>query len=411
MSERIVPHALGGEVCAVASKSYAHRLYICAALSKEPTQILCDNSCDDIMSTIRCLEALGAHFDGGRVLPIDKSSLPSTPILDCGDSGSTLRFIMPIAAALGCGAEFNVSDGLEKRPIDALKHELMRHGIRFVGDRMIGALRGNEFDIPGDISSQYISGLLMALPLIGGGTVNITTDVQSSKYVDMTIDCLRMSNIYVNRIGNRIEVSGEYDIRGTHRVEGDWSATAFWLCAGAIGSNSISVTGLNTQSLQGDKAILDLLKKFGAHVAVSDDGTAVTVSPAPLKCVEIDASEIPDLVPVLSVVCAAAEGESRIYNAHRLRYKESDRLNAISVMLTSLGADVTELPDGLIIRGGRRLHGGRVSSFNDHRIAMSAAIASLICDGDVEIDNFNCVNKSYPDFKRDFTSLGGVILE
>lgn len=411
MSERIVPHALSGEVCAAASKSYAHRLYICTALSKEPTQILCSNSCDDVMSTIRCLEALGAHFEGDRVFPIDFNSLPTTPLLDCGSSGSTLRFLMPIAAALGCGAEFNISDALEKRPTDALKHELMRHGIRFVGNRMIGGLRGNEFDIPGDISSQYISGLLMALPLIGGGAVNITSDMQSSKYVDITIDCLRMSNIYVNQIGNRIEVSGEYDLRGTHRVEGDWSAAAFWLCAGVIGRNSIIVTGLNTQSLQGDRAILDLLKKFGADVSVSDDGTAVSVSPAPLKCVEIDASDIPDLVPVLSVVCAAAEGESRIFNARRLRYKESDRLNAINVMLTSLGADVTELPDGLIIRSTRRLHGGRVSSFNDHRIAMSAAIASLICDGEIEIDNFNCVNKSYPDFKRDFASLGGVILE
>lgn len=409
MSEIIVPHELNGEVSAVASKSYAHRLLICAALSKEPSQIICNNACVDVMSTVNCLEALGARFEGSRVIPIDRSALPSSPVLPCGDSGSTLRFLMPIAAALGCGGKFEVSESLVSRPMGALTEELRRHGVIIENGNVSGKLHDNEFSIRGDISSQFISGLLMALPLIGGGVVNITSDIQSSKYIDITTSCLRMANIYVNQIGSRIEVSGEYDLRGTHLVEGDWSAAAFWLCAGAVGNKPVSVSGLNFASLQGDRGITDILHRFGARLEYSEANSTVKVFPAPLSACNIDASEIPDLIPVLSVVCAAAEGESRIYNAARLRYKESDRLRAIYIMLTSLGADVTELPDGLIICGGKKLRGGKVRSFNDHRIAMSAAVASLICQGEVEIDELDCVKKSYPDFKRDFISLGGVI--
>lgn len=411
MSEIIIPRDLGGEVFAPASKSYAHRMYICAALSKEPSRIVCGNSCDDIMSTVRCLEALGARFDGDTVFPIDRSAIPDFPTLNCGESASTLRFLLPIVAALGCGGKFELSDGLSKRPIDALTQELSRHGVCFVDRKLHGKLNGNEFSIRGDISSQFISGLLMALPLIGGGIVNITAELQSAKYVDITIDCLREAGIYVNRNGNSFEVSGDYALSGTHVVECDWSAAAFWLCAGAIGKYPVSVTGLNPTSLQGDREIVNILREFGASAEFSADNSAVCVSPAPLHGIAIDASQIPDLIPVLSVVCAAAEGESRIYNAGRLRGKESDRLHAIFVMLTALDADVTELPDGLIIRGGKKLRGGKVSSFSDHRISMSAAITSSICDGEIEIDDFDCVKKSYPDFKRDFISLGGEIHE
>ncbi len=411
MSEIIVPRSLGGRVNAVSSKSYAHRLYICAALSDEPTHIVCSSKCDDVMSTIHCLEALGAKFKGDRVFPVNKNSLPLFPVLNCGESGSTLRFLMPVVSALGCGAEFEVAGNLCKRPISALTDELSRHGIRISGNRVTGKLCGSEFDIPGNISSQYVSGLLMAVSLLGGGKVNITSELQSSKYIDITIDCLRKANIYVNRIGNSIEVSGKYNLHGTHVVEGDWSASAFWLCAGAIGKESVSVSGLDPASLQGDRKIIEILRSFGASLEFSEDGTTVTASPAVLHAADIDASEIPDLIPVLSVVCAAAKGESRIYNASRLRYKESDRLHAIYVMLTELGADITELPDGLIIRGGRKMRGGRVQSFSDHRIAMSAAVASLICDGEIEIDDLSCASKSYPEFKRDFLSLGGEIHE
>ncbi len=411
MSKIIVPHSLGGRLNAVSSKSYAHRLYICAALSDEPTHIVCNSKCDDVMSTIHCLEALGAEFKGDTVFPINKNSLPLFPVLNCGESGSTLRFLMPVVAALGCGAEFAVGSTLGKRPISALTDELSRNGVEISKNRISGNLCGSEFNIPGNISSQYVSGLLMALSLLGGGKVNITSELQSSKYIDITMDCLRKANIYVNHIDNSFEVSGKYNLNGTHVVEGDWSASSFWLCAGAIGKESISVSGLNPASLQGDRQIVGILGQLGADVKYTADCTTVTVSPAALHAVDIDASEIPDLIPVLSVVCAAAEGESRIYNASRLRYKESDRLHAIYVMLTELGADITELPDGLIIRGGRKLHGGRVQSFNDHRIAMSAAVASLICDGEIEIDDLSCVSKSYPGFKRDFLSLGGEIHE
>lgn len=410
MSEIIVSRPLRGEVIAPPSKSYAHRLLICAALSKAPSTILCGRYCDDIMSTVRCLEALGARFNGNTVIPADRAALPHSPVLNCGESGSTLRFLMPIVAALGCGAEFEVGGGLASRPVEALAEELNRHGAAVTGNRVSGKLRGNEFNIPGNISSQYVSGLLMALPLLGGGSVNITTDIQSSNYIEITIDCLQRANVYVNQIGSRFEVSGEYSLCGAQTVEADWSSAAFWLCAGAIGAHPVTVSRLNPLSIQSDRQIVQILHQFGADVKCIPNGT-VTVSPARLHSMDIDAAEIPDLIPVLSVVCAAAEGESRIYNASRLRYKESDRLHAISVMLTELGADVTELPDGLIIRGRRKLHGGKVQSFSDHRIAMSAAVASLICTGDIEIDDLSCVSKSYPDFRRDFISLGGVINE
>lgn len=415
MSEIILPRPLEGTVSAPGSKSRAHRLLICAALSKSPSRIVCGNMCDDVMSTKCCLEALGARFDGDMIYPIDRSSLPDFPVMDCGESGSTLRFLLPVCGALGINAVFRMAGRLPQRPLYPLDDVLCRHGMSIEkrGNELVcgGKLRSGLYEIAGNVSSQFVSGLLMALPLLERDSlIRVTGKTESAPYIIMTEQALTQAGIGFEHRENQYLVFGEqqYDLPDC-TVEGDWSAAAFFICMGAFSEKGVSVANLPEASLQGDRKLLDILRRMGADVCAG--GGEVKVKKDKLHGAEIDASDIPDLIPALAVVCAGAKGESRIYNAHRLRYKESDRLRSIYVMLTSLGADITELPDGLIIRGGGRLRGGAVSSFGDHRIAMAIASASLICDGEIEIDDIDCVKKSYPDFLRDFISLGGEISE
>lgn len=415
MSDIILPRSIGGVVSAPASKSMTHRQLICAALSKSSSRIACGNMCEDVMSTKRCLEALGARFEGDTVYPIDRVNIPENPVLDCGESGSTLRFLLPVCGALGVNAVFRTDGRLPQRPLHPLDGLLRQNGmiIEKSGNELFceGKLQSGLYEIAGNISSQFVSGLLMALPLLENDSLlRVTGKTESAPYITMTERVLTRSGIGFERRENEYHIFGNQQyVSGDCTVEGDWSAAAFFLCMGALSENGVTVTNLPENSVQGDRKVTDILRGMGADVYVKDG--AVSVKRSTLHAADIDAAEIPDLIPALSVVCAAAEGESRIYNARRLRYKESDRLNSIYIMLTKLGADVTEQPDGLLIRGGRKLHGGAVSSFGDHRIAMAAALASLICDGENVIDDTDCVKKSYPDFWRDFISLGGEIHE
>lgn len=404
----LYPSRLCGSVTAPPSKSCSHRALICAALSDKPVVIEGLSVCDDVMLTLRCLEALGAHYENGIMTPIGKSALPSMPTLYCGESGSTLRFLLPVVAALGCGAEFHLGKRLSERPIDELCDVLSGHGALIEKGaallRVSGKAVGGEYSISGNVSSQFISGLLLALPLVGGGKVNITSDIKSSEYIDITADYLKRSNIYVNRIENRITVSGEYSFESPHKIEGDWSAAAYWLCAAAAKENDITVCGLSGASNQGDRRILSVLRKMGAEVC---DSEHITVRSGKLCGIEFDASASPDLVPPIAVLCAAAHGESRIINAGALRAKESDRLEALNVMLTSMGIDTVLSCDELIINGGT-LHGASLSSFADHRIAMAAMLAASLADSPSTLDDAECISKSYPDFTHDFKSLGGL---
>lgn len=406
---RILPAKLCGSVVAPPSKSCSHRALICAALSNKPVTLKNPSQCDDVMLTLHCLEALGAHYENGIVTPIDRDALPSMPTLYCGESGSTLRFMLPVVAALGCGACFHMGRKLSKRPVEDLCDELCRHDVEIekCGNTITlsGEIRSGEYTISGSVSSQFISGLLLALPLVGGGEVNIIPPINSANYIDITTDYLKRSSIYVNRIGNRISVHGSYSLESPHLIEGDWSAAAYWLSAGALGAD-ICVRGLECASRQGDSSIIGILSRMGANV---DFENGISVTATRLNAIDLNAASVPDLVPAVSLLCAAAEGESRIYGAASLRAKESDRLESIHIMLTSMGIGVKQTEDGLVIRGGS-FSASDLKAFSDHRIAMAELIAAAFADGPSTVDDIDCISKSYPEFTADYMSLGGLIL-
>lgn len=415
MNKTILPGARTGEVHIPASKSQAHRMLLCAAMGENEVTLRCRGLSKDILATVACLKALGASVDAeGEVLHLRPVSAPPPGLclLPCGESGSTLRFLLPLVGALGASAVFEREGRLPERPIEPLGRELCRNGmdIRSDGARLScsGQLRPGAFSLPGNISSQYISALLMTLPLLEGeSTLRIEGALESAAYVAMTEEVLRLGGVRTEKTGAGYRIPGGQRCRFAPElsVEGDYSNAAFFLCAGALSERGIRVTGLDPRSRQGDRAIVPLLEKMGAQVA--SDGSSVTVKRDALHGITIDASPIPDLIPVLSVVAAAASGETRVIHAQRLRLKESDRLHSTTQMLRALGAEAEELPDGLVIRGGRTLAGGTVDACGDHRIAMSAAVAGGICRGAVTICGSECVQKSYPDFWTDFQQLKG----
>ena len=406
--------ALHGTVAIPASKSQAHRLLICAALGKTPVTLLCDGFSEDIIATAQCLRALGTEvtLENDSLIRLVPGPTAGDCLLPCGESGSTLRFLLPVAAALGARATFHRLGRLPQRPLSPLDAELTRHGVTLTDcDADLtasGRLVPGDYTLPGNVSSQFISGLLLALPLLDGdSTLTVTGTVESAAYIAMTEDALRLSGVRFSKDGWTYRIPGgqTYALPETCPVEGDWSNAAFFLCAGALSPKGVTVTGLNNNSSQGDRAVVDILREFGAQVSVSGD--TVTVCAAPLRALTIDANPIPDLIPVLSVVAACAQGETRITGAARLRLKESDRLTTTANLLRSLGGSVEELPDGLIIRG-TPLTSGTVDACRDHRIAMSAAIAASCCG--VTVEGRNCVRKSYPRFWEDYAQLKGDAL-
>lgn len=412
MEKRFYHPRIKERVRAISSKSEAHRLLICSSLADGETEIWCNDTNADIDATVDCLRTLGADIErrerGFLIRPIERVSQGMT--LDCKESGSTLRFLLPLSAALGANSSFIMRGRLSQRPLSPLYEILSENGIRLSpkGENPLvtsGRIHCGEYAVTGDVSSQYISGLLFALSAIDGkSTLEVCGKFESAPYAFMTVDALRTFGADIRYETNR----GIFTVYGKGRllspmtvaVGGDWSNAAFFAVAGAIG-DAIVLTGLDRGTHQGDAAILDILSHMGARIFYGNNGE-ITVYPSSLKGIEIDASQIPDLVPILSVAAAVADGDTRIYNAKRLRLKESDRIESVCSMLSSLGADVTETDDGMLIRGKKRLVGGKVSSFKDHRIAMSAAIASLACDGAVTIDGFEAISKSYPMFDKEF---------
>lgn len=409
---------LKGEVMPPPSKSQAHRLLICAALAVEPCSIVCNSVNDDIMATMRCLNALGARitFSSGvfDVQPID---LVKGGTLDCGESGSTLRFLMSVAAVLGADATFTGAGKLPQRPMGALTDVLSAHGMAFErhsADELpvtcSGILQGGKFTLPGNISSQYLTGLLFALPLAAvDSEIEVTGGLTSASYIDMTIDALRTAGISVERRNNIFTIKGnqQYHMPECVVVEGDWSSAAFWVVAGVIGKQPVTVCGMNNESLQGDSAIVDHLRSMGAFITVEDD--RVVAMPSHLFGAELDCMDTPDLVPVLSVAAAVAQGTTTFVNVGRLRFKESDRLAAMKSVLASFGITSSVGEDTFTVYGGDTVALTPVESFGDHRIAMSAAILSTVAKEITTISGSGCVAKSYPSFFEDFASLGGVV--
>ncbi|MBQ7519823.1 MAG: 3-phosphoshikimate 1-carboxyvinyltransferase [Clostridia bacterium] len=413
MNARIFPGKLAGRVeHVIASKSQTHRALICAALADKPTALRGRALSRDIEATLRCLRALGAEIaskeDGFFIEPI--RALQRETLLDCGESGSTLRFLLPLTAALGADCSFTGQGNLASRPLSPLYEEMQAHGVMLSPQGRFplccrGRLRPGDYRIAGNISSQFISGLLLALPLLPGDSrVTVEGPLASRPYVELTRDMLR-------RFGIRIEE--EFHIPGGQRfispgaltLEGDWSAAACWLAAGALSEKGVFCEGLCRESIQGDRAIVALLQAFGAQTQWRQDG--VLVRRGDLHGIDIDAADIPDLVPVLSVVAALARGETRIRQIGRLRYKESDRVQAILRLLHALAAEASTQDDTLIIQGRGRLPGGLVDGCQDHRIVMAAAVAATAAEAPVTLLGAEAADKSDPGFWDQFAALGG----
>ena len=474
MKIKITPQQLNGTIEAIPSKSHAHRILIAQKLAslqgggqKNPAQI--PTFSEDIDATKSCLLQLEQEL----------------PRFGCRESGSTIRFMIPVAMALKKEAVFYGSGKLPRRPLSPLKEEMERHGCRFEMPapdaakiaapeafeaskasgrgvtseicRIRGRLQPGEYRLAGNISSQFITGLLFALPLLNGDScLQLTTKLESAGYVDLTLQVLREFGIRIREIRESVPAESEsdfaaepaaksrtnsedylirYEIPGRQtyhepndlKVEGDWSNAAFWLTAGALGGH-ITCTGLNPDSTQRDKEIITVLQSMGAEIKRENTTYHIAGSGTSLHGETVSASQFPDLVPIMAVAMAEAGGTSAITDARRLRIKESDRLAAVCDLLTRLGTDIRQTEDGLIIHGNSLennneytpagtaahcpaplLHGGTVSSHNDHRIAMAAAVASCGADGPVIITGAEAVKKSYPDFFTDFVKLGGKI--
>lgn len=416
---QITPAPLMGDVCVPTSKSVCHRAVICASLA-EGTSILSGILVsDDLIATIRAMEALGAVIrqeEGKLIITGTDCTKPVHHIIACNESGSTLRFLIPLGLN-DQAMTFTGKGRLVERPLDDYFHILDEQQIAYQTTdghlplSVAGTLKPGKFELRGDVSSQFVSGLLFALPrLDGDSTILITTELESKGYIDLTLSMLAHFGIEViNNNYREFVVPGNQKYRSTdYHAEGDYSQVAFWLTAGTIGA-PVRCFGLNPDSLQGDKVIIPIIQKMGGHLQLEED--SLHAYPAQTKGIVIDASQCPDLVPILTVLAAVSEGTTQIIRAGRLRIKESDRLHAMAHELNKIGANVEEHEDSLTIHGHAYLTGGTVDSWQDHRIAMALGIASIKCRQPLTIKHSECVSKSYPDFWRDLQLLGGQINE
>lgn len=423
---RIIPSKLKGTILVPSSKSMGHREIICAGLADGTSLVDNISMSKDIEATCRCLTALGvkiepvaSRFTGRSALKITGNGkvFASVPIVDCGESGSTLRFFIPLGAMLGVPFTFAGHGKLVSRPLQAYYDIFVEQGIEYknIADQLPltvnGTLQSGIFKLPGNVSSQFVSGLLFALPLLDGDSViALTSPLESASYVDMTLSCLAKYGIkVVNENHQRYFISGNQQYQCCNsNVESDWSQAAFWAVGGALGS-SITCEGIDFNVLQGDRAIVDIMQSMGA--VIHKDGTCLNIESSVTQGTLIDATDCPDIIPVLTVLAAVSKGRTEIINAGRLRIKECDRLAAMTTELNKLGAAVTELPEGLIIEGKPEgLQGGaEVDAWNDHRIAMSLAIAAQRCQEPIVLSGAGSVAKSYPEFWRDYESVGGKI--
>ena len=417
MNRKVYPEGGVGEVFIPSSKSDVHRILIAAALSQEATEVEIHGLSDDIEATMECLRRMGSKIyqlesELWKVEPVCRGKSVDQ-ILDCKESGSTLRFILPVAAALNDGFRISGEGRLPQRPITELISQMEHHGCNFDSPvlpfTVTGILRSGQYYLPGNVSSQYITGLLLALPLLSGDSeIRLETALESGGYVEMTLATLARFKIQVERrsYGYFIPGGQTYQSPGRIMAEGDWSGAAFFLAAGAL-KGPVICRGLNIDTRQGDYQILDLLRRFGADIRIH--GNDIVVRYQTLKGIDIDASEIPDLVPILSVVAAKAKGETRIYNAGRLRIKESDRLAAMCEGLTRIGTDVEEQAEEMRIKGLNEGHGrvASISGYGDHRIVMAMTVAALAAETALVIEDSEAANKSYPDFFKDWVQIGG----
>ena len=411
----ISPSVIRGTLTPPPSKSAAHRLLIAAALAGEG-RVRGLSLSADMEATLRAVRGLGVSVrldgDAACFAPAPPSSSPSPLPVDCGESGSTLRFLIPLYAARGIPAVFTGHGRLPERPLGVYADCLPPHGVTLSAASglpltVTGRLTGGDFALPGDVSSRFITGLLFALPLCREDSrIRLTTPLESAGYVDMTLQVLRQAGIRVEPLEDGWFIPGSQTYRPLDTaVESDWSQAAFLLAAGALGGE-VTLTGLNPASAQGDREALSLFRRFGA--AVEEAPGRIVCRKAPLHGIDIDAAQIPDLVPVLAVTAALADGVTHITGAARLRLKESDRLAAVADGIRRLGGRVEESPDSLTISGVSRLAGGRAEGYNDHRIVMALSMAALGCEAPVTVTDAQSVAKSWPAFFEDYRAIGGT---
>lgn len=405
---RLLPACLSGRVSVPLSKSETHRALICSALAGQK-KILPHGEplSDDILATQDSLKSL-------------LSSRGEPVTVNCRESGSTLRFLIPLAAALGVPAVFIGQGRLSERPLSVYFNCLPEHGVRFsrgAGNlplRVEGRLLSGKFRLPGNVSSQFVTGLLLSLPLLPGNSeILLTSPLGSAPYVALTLRVMRAFGVSAEQTGTGWLIRGnqKYRPNPSFQIERDWSQAAFFLAAGTLGGH-LELLNLNSDSCQGDRAAEELFRSFGAEI--SWQGRTLSVGPGPLPDAvpEINAEQIPDLVPALAATAALLPGrETVISHAGRLRLKESDRLSALSDGLLALGGKVREEPEGLVIHGVERLRGGQAEGRNDHRIVMALSVAALRAESGTVLTDAESVRKSYPDFFRDYNRLGGKAYE
>lgn len=413
---------LKGKVKIPPSKSMAHRAVICAALGNGTSNISNIDLSDDIIATINAMRSLGAVIEEKdktlEIRGIYSEELSLTRdyerVVDCNESGSTLRFLVPISLAFEGVTRFVGRGNLGKRPLNTYYEIFEKQGIEYkhlegILDLVVsGKLKSGEFEVKGNISSQFITGLLFSLPLLEGDSkIIITTELESKGYIDLTLAVMEDFGIEIeNKDYKEFIIKGNqlYKSRN-YRVEGDYSQGAFFLCADALGSN-VDVLDLKQNSLQGDKEVISILRRMGMVIEKEENSICGKIRKT--KGTVIDASQCPDIIPVLALVAALSKGTTEIINAERLRIKECDRLNAVATELNKLGAKIIEKEAGLIIDGVLELKGGvEVWSHMDHRIAMTLAIAATRCNEPIILNDYECVSKSYPHFFEDYKKVGG----
>jgi 3-phosphoshikimate 1-carboxyvinyltransferase len=426
MAEVIVKKTeqLRGQVCAPPSKSLTQRMIIAAALSKGTSKVSSPLLSEDTQATLRAVTALGAKVKVAEGCWTTEGANPLTGTkepIDCGESGATLRFIIPVAALAKESSILVFKGSLEKRPVEPLLESLKELGVKVhsgkFGDKDAvfvegGGFVGGETSIRGDVSSQFISGLMFACPLAEVDTeIMLTSPLESADYVKMTQAVLVKHNIKVPSHENHIHIPANQTYTPSDgKVPGDFSSAAFLLAAAAITNSEIQINNLDYKNVQGDKAILSILKHMGVNEKVCEDSIEIKRSGGLLRAVEVDAKHIPDLVPAVAVLACYAMGTSHIFGAHRLRLKESDRLNSLYVELRKMGAQISLNEEGLIIEGGVPLHGAIINPHNDHRIAMACTVAALGAEGKTTIRNAECVRKSYPQFFTDLKQIGANVV-
>ena len=418
--------SLSGVVEAPSSKAFTHRVVIAASLSDGESRIRRPLVCDDTEATVNAVRAYGAKVEEREAewIVCGSSKLEMTKdVIDCGESAATMRFVTPIAAHPSGVTKLTGGESLRKRPMEPLLVALRQLGVVCYSldgsgrPPLVvhgGGIRGGTASIPGDISSQFISGLLFASPFAKGDVeIQLSTTLESRSYVEMTLEVLKDHRVAVRSSPDMREffILHNQNLAPFSRViPGDYSSAAFLLAAAAVTSSKVRVLNLEKRSLQGDRAIVEILKQMGADLKVRD-GCVELKGTGSLEAVQVDARDIPDLAPVCAVLGCYANGRTVIRNARRLRMKESDRIESLVTELNRMAAKVTTSGDDIVVEGPCKLRGTTINSHHDHRIAMACSVAALGADGETEIQNADCVSKSYPSFYKDLRSLGGNIID